>query len=188
MDSDTQAVEHKRIFLALWPDEMTRQQLFELQKKLKRDPELRSVLQSARAVIPDNLHITLQFIGSVSIELMQALEACLDSVRSKPFEMVVNTTGCFPKPRVFWSGLKDIPPELKELEQQTAACVQLCLEDYQRIPYRPHITLFRKAKTSLVLEGLAEINWRVKSFALVESKTHPEGVQYHVLKEWPLLL
>ena len=186
MATDTQAVERKRIFLALWPDETTRQQLFELQKKLKRDPGLRPALQSARAVTPDNLHITLHFIGSVSIEVVRSLEVCLDSVQCRPFDVVVSTTGCFPKPRVIWSGLKDIPPELNELEQQTAACVQQCMEDYRRIPYRPHITLFRKAKASLELDGFTEINWRVRSFALVESKTHPEGVQYHVLREWLL--
>jgi 2'-5' RNA ligase len=183
---DMQPAEHKRIFLALWPDEATRQQLFDAQKKLKLDPELSPVLQSARAVIPDNLHITLHFIGSVSPEVLQELEVCLDEVRCQSFEIAVNTSGCFPKPRVFWLGLKHIPPELNELEQQTAACVQQCVEGYRRIPYRPHITLYRKAKTSLELDGLAEINWRVKSFALVESKTYPEGVQYHVLKQWLL--
>ncbi|MCW8831411.1 MAG: RNA 2',3'-cyclic phosphodiesterase [Gammaproteobacteria bacterium] len=186
MDSDTQVVEHKRIFLALWPDQATRQQLFELQKRLKHDPELNTVLHSARTVIPDNLHMTLHFIGSVSVEVVQALQLCLDSVQCKPFNMIVATTGCFPKPRVFWSSLKDTPPELNELEQQTAACVQHCMEDYRRIPYRPHITLFRKVKTLQQPEVLPEINWRVKSFALVESKTYPEGVQYRVLKQWPL--
>ena len=182
MVSESQSVEHKRVFLALWPDEATRHQLFNAQKKLMSEP----ALQSARAVIPENLHMTLHFIGSISIEVLQTLETSLDSVQCKPFEMVVSTTGCFPKPRVFWSGLRYIPPELNELEQQTADCVQQCLEDYRRIPYRPHITLFRKAKTSLELDELLEINWWVKSFVLVESKTHPEGVQYHVLKEWLL--
>lgn len=184
--SDTQPAEHKRIFLALWPDDAMRQQLYEAQKKLKRDPELRPVLQSARSVIPDNIHMSLHFIGSVSLDVLQSLEVCLDEVRCKSFAMSVSTAGCFPRSRVFWLGLKNIPPELAELERQTAACVQQCIEDYRRLPYRAHITLFRKAKTSLELEGLPEINWRVKSFALVESKTCPEGVQYHVLKEWLL--
>ncbi len=181
-----QPAEHKRIFLALWPDEVIRQQLFDAQKKLKRDPELRPVLQSARAVIPDNLHITLHFIGLVSPEVLQSLEECLDEVQCQSFEIAVNTAGCFPKPRVFWLGLKHIPPELNELEQQTASCVERCVEGYRRIPYRPHITLFRKAKTSRAPENSPEINWRVKNFALVESKTYPEGVQYHVLKQWLL--
>ena len=185
--SNTQPTEHKRIFLAVWPDEATRQQLSEVQKKLKRDPELQSVLQSARLVTPDNLHMTLHFIGSISPDVLQALEACLGSVQCRSFDMTVSAVGCFPRPRVFWLGLKDIPPVLSELEQQTLACVQQCIEGYRHIPYRPHITLFRKAKTSLQLDMLPEINWRVKSFALVESKTHPEGVQYHVLKEWLLL-
>lgn len=169
---------NKRIFLALWPDEEIRQQLVRVQQKLKREP----ILQSAKAVIPNNLHMTLHFMGSTSPDVLQALEVSLDAVRCKPFDMVVNTTGCFPKPKVVWLGLKNIPPELNELEQQTAACI----ENYQRIDYRPHITLFRKAKISPQPDELVGINWSVKSFALVESKSCPEGVQYHVLKEWLL--
>ena len=182
MVSESLPVERKRIFLALWPDELTRQQLFNAQKKLISEP----ALQSARAVIPENLHMTLHFIGSISIEVLQALESSLDSVQCKAFDLDVNTVGCFPKPKVAWLGIKEIPPELSELEQQTLACVRRCVEGYQSISYRPHITLFRKAKTSLELDGFAEINWPVRSFALVESKTYPEGVQYHVLREWLL--
>lgn len=180
--SESPPTEHKRIFLALWPDEVTRQQLFEVQKRLKSDP----ALQSARAVTAENLHATLHFIGSISIPVLQALEASLDSVQCQSFDMTVSTTGCFPRSRVFWLGLKEIPPKLNELEQQTLVCVQQSIEGYQSIPYRPHITLFRKAKVSQELDVLAEINWRVKSFALVESKSSSEGVQYHVLKQWLL--
>ena len=174
--------ENKRIFLALWPDEKTRQRLAEVQQQLKREP----VLQSAKAVNPDNLHMTLHFIGSISPDVLQALEVSLDSVHCKPFELVVNTVGCFPKPRVVWLGLKNISPELNMLELQTAACVEQCVQNYRRIVYRPHITLFRKAKISPELEELPEISWSIKSFALVESKSYAAGVRYHVLKEWLL--
>jgi len=177
-----QSTENKRIFLALWPGEETRQQLLEAQKRLKREP----VLQTAREVNPDNLHMTLQFIGSISAEVIQKLVTCLDKVDCSGFEMKVTTMGCFPKPRVVWLGLQTIPPELIQLEQHTAACVEQCVEGYQRIPYRPHITLFRKAKISPEQDGSPEISWRVQSFALVESKSHAEGVQYHVLKQWLL--
>lgn len=180
--SEPSSSKNKRIFLALWPDELVRQQLFEVQNKLKPEP----TLQSAKAVIPDNLHMTLHFIGSISPEVLQALQVSLDSVRCKPFEIQVNTVGCFPKPQVVWLGLKNIPPELSELEQQTAACVEQSVENYQRIDYQPHITLFRKAKASMEQADFSEINWPVKSFALMESKSHAEGVRYHVLKEWLL--
>lgn len=186
MMPESQATEYKRIFLALWPDEVTCQQLFAAQKKLKHDHELRPVLKSARALIPENLHITLHFIGSVSTEVVQELEASLDSVQGQPFDMKVNTVGCFPRARVLWLGVKEVPPELKALEQQTASCVLQCVENYQREPFRAHITLFRKVKAVVKQAEITEIDWPVKSFALVESKTYPEGVQYHVLKEWPL--
>ena len=186
MESETTLAEHKRIFLALWPDETTRQQLAEAQKKIKSDPQLRAAMQSARLVVPENLHMTLHFIGSVSLEVVQSLQTCLDSVHSRSFSLSVKTAGCFPKPRVLWLGLKTIPPELSELEQLTTGCVEQCVEGYKRIAYRPHITLFRKAKTLQDIADVAEIRWKVGSFALVESKTYAEGVQYRVLRQWSL--
>ncbi|MDH5710498.1 MAG: RNA 2',3'-cyclic phosphodiesterase [Gammaproteobacteria bacterium] len=186
MDSETTLAKNKRIFLALWPDENTRQQLVEAQKKIKSDPKLRAAMQSARLVQPDNLHMTLHFIGSVPEEVVQSLQTCLDAVHSQSFSLSVKTAGCFPKPRVFWLGLKSIPPELNELEQIAASCVEQCVEGYRRIPYRPHISLFRKVKILQDLADVTEIRWQVDSFALVESKTYAEGVQYHVLRKWSL--
>ena len=180
---DIQTNKDKRIFLALWPDEATRQQLFKIQNELKHEQALRS----ARAINPENLHMTLHFIGSISMETLRALEVSLDSVQSKAFELEVNTVGCFVRPQVFWLGLENIPPELQELEQKTAACVRQCVEAYQGRPYRPHISLFRKAKKLIDSRDWPVLQWPVSSFALVESKTCSEGVQYSVLKEWSLI-
>ncbi|MDH5389364.1 MAG: RNA 2',3'-cyclic phosphodiesterase [Gammaproteobacteria bacterium] len=172
----------KRVFIALLPDAVVREKFTALQQQLGRE----KLLGKAKAVDCNNLHMTLHFIGAISIEKLRALEVSLDSVRCKAFNFDVNTVGCFPKPGVFWLGMKNIPPELEELERQTATCVQQCIEGYQPIPYRPHITLFRKARLSLDKEILPEINWQVKSFALMESKSSSDGVQYHMLKEWRL--
>lgn len=178
----TESDKSKRIFLALWPDESTRQQLFKVQQQLRKEPDLRS----ASIVIPENLHMTLHFIGSVSPEVVKALEHSLNSVQCNGFELKVNTAGCFSKARVFWLGLKNVPSRLEELERTTALCIRECVENYQLVPYRPHITLFRKVKTSMEQAIFPEISWQVKSFSLVESKTYPEGVQYRVLKDWLL--
>lgn len=186
-----QAVEHKRIFLALWPDDETRAQLHAYQQKLKGDPSLHTALQQGRAVNPDNLHMTLHFIGSVSSEVLQNLTSVLDLVQGNAFEMEVDTAGYFPRPRVLWLGVSQVPPVLPALVQQTAICVQQCIEAYEFQSFQAHITLFRKVRNPGELAQLPAIRWPVNSFALVESKTLPEGVQYEVLRSWslaPLLL
>ncbi len=182
-----QAVEHRRIFLALWPDEATRAQLHAHQQKLKRDPALHAALQQSRSVRPGNLHMTLHFIGSVSSEVLQNLTSALDLVHANAFEMKVDTSGCFPRPRVLWLGVTQVPPALQALVQQTAVCLQQCIEAYEFRSFQPHITLFRKVRNPGELVQLPTIHWPVNSFALVESKTLPEGVQYEVLKQWPLV-
>ncbi|MDT8453243.1 MAG: RNA 2',3'-cyclic phosphodiesterase [Gammaproteobacteria bacterium] len=181
-----QTVEHKRIFLALWPDEATRAQLYAHQQKIKCDPALHAALLQSRAVKPDNLHMTLHFIGSVSSEVLQNLNSALDLVHANAFDMEVDTTGYFPRPRVLWLGVSQMPPALPALVQQTAACVQQCVEAYELQSFQAHITLFRKVRNPGELVQLPAIHWPVNSFALVESKTLPEGVQYEVLRSWPL--
>ncbi|MDH5612718.1 MAG: RNA 2',3'-cyclic phosphodiesterase [Gammaproteobacteria bacterium] len=180
------AVEYKRVFLALWPDEQVRQLLHAYQKKLKHEPAMESALRSARAVIPENLHMTLNFIGSISLEVLQALENALDSVQGKAFDMEVNTVSYFPRPKVLWLGVAQIPLALRVLEQQITAGVQQSVEGYECQSFKPHITLFRKAKSPREFDDRPAIHWPVNSFALVESKTYPEGVKYNVLKQWPL--
>lgn len=181
-----QAVEHKRIFLALWPDEATRAQLHAYQQKLGRDPALLAALQKGRSVKPGNLHMTLHFIGSVSTEVLQNLTSALDFVHANAFEMKVDTAGYFPRPGVLWLGVMQMPPALQSLVQQTAGCVQQCIEAYEFKSFQPHISLFRKVGRPGELVQPPAIYWPVNSFALVESKTLPEGVQYEVLKQWPL--
>ena len=173
----------KRVFIALMPDRLVREKFAALQQQLGQE----KLLGTAKAVDRNNLHMTLHFIGSITIEKLQVLEASLGSVQCKAFDMEVNTVGHFPRPRVLWLGLGRIPSALMELEQQAVVCIQQCLEGYQHMPYRPHITLFRKVKQPSETSDCSVIHWSVKSFALVESKTCPDGVRYSVLKEWPLL-
>ena len=178
MDDKTPQAKLKRVFLALWPNSDVRQQLADVQVQFKP--------HEARAVIPENLHMTLNFIGSLPVDQIDALARSLDEVHCPPFSMQVNTSGYFSRPKVAWLGLENIPPELRQLEQLTGACVETCVDDYQRMTFRPHITLFRKAKAPVPLNAPLAINWPVNSFALLESKSTPEGVRYLVLKEWPL--
>lgn len=49
---------HHRLFFALWPDELVKRQLATLSKELDAS-------RSGRWTRPDNLHLTLQFLGSV---------------------------------------------------------------------------------------------------------------------------
>jgi len=67
----------------------------------------------ARWVRPENLHVTLKFIGHVDNGKLDAIRAALAEVRfDDPVEMRFRGLGFFPnpkRPRVFWAGMEASP-------------------------------------------------------------------------------
>lgn len=172
----------RRVFLALWPDVATRKQIYRIQQQLAGH----RALQSAVAVKQENLHLTLHFIGAVTDDVLKKLSALLNRVESPSFEMTIDHVGCFPKPKVTWLGIEGSPLELVELVRQTGECVSQCVETYQQTSFSPHITLFRKVRCTEKLGDTEPVRWKAENFALVESNTRAEGVEYSVLQQWPL--
>ena len=71
-------------------------------------------------VSPDNIHLTLKFLGEISEEKCEKVKAALDEVAktSAPFEISIKDIGAFPKlefPRVIWVGLEKGAKESAEL-------------------------------------------------------------------------
>ena len=172
----------RRLFLALWPDDITRRKLADVQKTLGRNNRLRK----ARAVPAANLHITTHFLGAVDENVHAQLEQLLDEVRARSCTLVIDRWGYFPKARVLWLGAQTAPEPLSDLVEQTRVCVEACLEDYESRRFVPHVTVFRKARHPLEVDDFHPIAWTIDRYALVESVTHPEGPEYTVLREWLL--
>ena len=57
--------------------------------------------------------------------------------------------------------------------------------EIEKRPYRPHVTVARKAKLPLSTD-IEAIDWSATEFVLVESISTAQGVRYNVLKRWPL--
>ena len=172
---------HKRLFLALWPDDRTRQHFADVQSAFAKTARLKS----ARRVPPANLHITMHFLGDVSLEVCTELQAMLADVKAPACTLLIDRWGYFPKPRVVWLG-GDSPKPLIDLVAQTQSRIQSCIHGYQQKRFVPHITIFRKARHPLEIADFNPIEWSIDRFALVESVTHPHGAQYTVLNQWPL--
>ncbi len=170
------------MFLALWPDEFTRKRLSLTQQKLSRN----SRLTSARAVAPENFHITLHFLGAVDEDVYTKLVECLASVNGDAFSLVINRWDYLPKPRILFLGAQDIPDALTDLVKNTKACINEYIEGYQQKQFLAHLTLFRKSRHPKRLDEFDSINWKVDRFVLMESITWQEGVEYRVLQEWRL--
>jgi 2'-5' RNA ligase len=178
----TEKQTRRRLFLALWPDDITRRKLADIQKELARNERLKT----AKPVAVENLHITTHFLGAVTEEVQTGLEELLYEVKAQACTLVIDRWGYFPRAKVLWLGAGAAPEALNDLVEQTQTCIQQCVDGYEQKRFVPHITVFRKARHPMEVDDFHPIEWSIDRFALVESVTHPEGPEYTVLKEWML--
>lgn len=105
--------------------------------------------QFSKWVHPQDLHITLQFLGAVDEHVIERIVQVLEEVSrgATPIDLQFDGVGSFGSkeaPRVLWAGLGGEIDKLRQLNHSvTAATSSLGFEPEER-PYRPHITLARK--------------------------------------------
>ncbi len=132
------------------------------------DDRLARLLGSTRGVqtvAPENLHVTLRFLGQVDpalvADLLGAVQRAAGRVRTA--NVAVRGFGAFPRPerpRVIWSGVKDPRGALKALfDEISTELVPLGFEPEERA-YHAHVTLLRirrgRAAPPQLIERLAE--------------------------------
>ncbi|MDH5571901.1 MAG: RNA 2',3'-cyclic phosphodiesterase [Gammaproteobacteria bacterium] len=171
----------RRIFFALWPDDAVRQQIYDT---FNQSPQSKL---NGRIMRPNNLHITLHFIGNVSDEKINCLHQQARQLAAESFVLNLDHYGYFYKPRVFWMGCHQVPDNLKKLYKELGILFHGCNYEVENRPYAPHITLMRKLNRPGDLESFSPISWQLNDFVMVESVTCAEGVEYKVLQRYPLL-
>ncbi|MDD2759025.1 MAG: RNA 2',3'-cyclic phosphodiesterase [Methylomonas sp.] len=164
----------KRLFFALWPDEATRQQCRKIQ---------RAVRGYGRPVSPNNLHLTLVFLGNVDQERLIAMTKAAADIDAQPITLVFDHLLYWKRPAVVCLGVESIAPTVSLLVSQlTQAAVRNEIPVDSR-PYQPHVTLLRKANTLPAIQ-IEPLEWRADAFCLVESCSMPTGVEYRVIAHW----
>ena len=165
----------RRLFLALWPDDVTRARLARLAAGVCEHP------------VPEaNLHMTLAFLGDCDAAREDCVLEAAGGVSGRPFELELDFLGAWPRRRVQWLGTSRPPPALLELVGALNQALAGCGYAPGPQPYVPHVTLSRKARRpqSRALDGA--LRWRVTAFGLAESRATPGGVRYEVFRRWPL--
>ena len=170
----------------------------DLPKKIKDELALISFgLPQARWVKPEQLHLTLRFIGEVDGALFQELKSALESVSGSSFPLRLQGLGCFPPrrdPRVLWVGIEE-SVELTGLRKKVDSCLaNLGLPPEQR-KFSPHITLARTPKTPLtrVARFLGDHalfrlpKFTVSNFHLYSSILTPKGALHRHEAEYLLV-
>ena len=166
----------KRLFFALWPDETTREQIDSLNQQLDG---------AGRKLIPQNLHVTLVFLGNVEDDIADAVERLAAEIRAAPLELVFDELDYWKRPRVICLTCRRQPDKVYDLVNQLTRMVKGFPIRLDQRPFRAHITLSRKAqqRPDLVFEP---IQFKAQDLALVQSVSTEHGVRYRVLARWPL--
>lgn len=152
-----------RCFIAAWPDESTRLALSSISDDLRRRVEHRRVSR------PDDLHLTLAFIGNLATDVALDLSDAIQKLRFKPFVWHPDTLGFFGDAGVVWLGTLGKPTRpLASLANRVRALLDSQGVAYDKRPLAPHITLLRGVD-SFVAERVLPIHWRMESIALYRS-------------------
>jgi 2'-5' RNA ligase len=186
-----------RVFIAIDINEKIRAALRDLQQQLRRKADIKK--GDVKWVNPENMHLTLKFLGE--IKDAKVVEVCniVKSVasRHKSFELDIESVGYFGgrSARVLWVGTGeggDILCELqKDLEQQLA----LAGWPEERRDFAGHLTVCRIRKSAAGTR-LAKISEDYKDFNLgtisadsvlvYQSQLKPTGPVYTVLGNYKL--
>ena len=134
-----------RIFIAADLPESVREELARIQA------ELRTEKFKFRWLKPENIHLTLIFLGDVDPEMLEDISAAVvDTVRCHdPIRLAIQGLGVFPgikRPRIIWTGMAGevkILRELKSSLDRSLLKVNGLKFKPERRPFRAHLTLGR---------------------------------------------
>ena len=141
---------------------------------------------NGRPIPAENLHLTLAFLGRTDARQRACVETMVNAIQCPPFELQLNRSGYWPRPRVLWIAPAEMPEALTALAADLHRGAEGCGLRLDARPYRAHITLMRKLTQPAKDTDLQPLNWPVDRFVLVRSSTLPQGVKYEVVREWKL--
>jgi len=150
-----------------------------------------------RWVPAQNIHLTVKFLGDVSVANLEMLENILLSEANcrPPFDVSIGELGAYPslrRPRVIWVGVK-APPELSGFQHRVETETARLGYTPESRTFSPHLTLGRVSRNASS-EDVKEIGLvirdskvgflgatRIKSVYLFRSDLKPGGAVYSKL-------
>jgi RNA 2',3'-cyclic 3'-phosphodiesterase len=145
---------------------------------------------------PENLHLTLAFMGEVEEPLLEAAHEALQTLRPAPFELTLQGFGLFggARPHTVWAGVTPSSP-LNQLQARVEATLRRTGLSLEHRNFTPHITLGRFP--ALGFEAAARLEraiattpftagpWEVQDMVLWQSHLTHSGPHYTELARYP---
>ncbi len=180
-----------RLFIACPLELKLIKKLAELQEYLKK----KSGNEKIRWVPPENIHLTLKFLGECSPALCSKIIGVLTEAAggSGPYEGCADRGGVFPslrRPRVLWVRFSDRDSHTGKLKRAIDKNLQKIGFEPDHRKFLPHLTIGRikkPSKNSLageVLVNECEVKEKslISSVNIYESILKPSGASYRVVE------
>ena len=179
-----------RCFIAIELSQETKETL----RKIEND--LQKTIHGVKWVEPNNIHLTLKFLGDIEKETIEKIKEILSQIakETKPFKIRLSSAGAFPspsQPRVIWIGIdegKNESSSLANLIEERVA--PLGIEKESRA-FHPHLTLARvkflkdksSVKNAFASLKVPQTEMTATKIILFQSTLTREGSIYTVLHE-----
>lgn len=158
---------------------------------------LRAKLTNARWTPVGNQHLTLKFLGSTPVDLLEGVTATCAMVAAGRVggRLELTEIGAFPSKtriRVLWVGIDDPGSVLAPLAADLDRAFEPLGYPSEGQPYTPHLTIARFKLPVPLKSGFPSIDTGgIAPFALDEitlfcSHLSPKGARYEVIRAFPL--
>lgn len=180
-----------RCFIAVDLPEQVRMELIKAEEEIKKLEEVSRM----KIVKPENLHITIKFLGELADKKVSKVKEVLRGIRIEPFKTKLNTLGVFPSlnyVRVVWV---DVLPKEKLVELQQKIDAALSGQGFRKNrSFETHITLARiksiKDREKFIEKirkiKIQPLEFEVKDFVLKKSTLTKEGPIYEDIIKFEL--
>jgi len=166
-------------------------------KRKLSDMQARAVQVGAdlKLVETDNIHMTIRFLGDITLSMADKIFAEMQQVAFRPFPVQLTGLGVFPSlnyPRVLWAGIALGAEQLQKVFEQIEPHLQKLGLPHENNAFSPHLTIarVRSGKNKPQLAELVTKNAKydfgiveARCFRLKRSQLTPNGPIYSTLKE-----
>lgn len=180
-----------RTFIAIELPKEIRDGLAKLQDKLRTSGA------DVKWVEPNNIHLTLKFLGEIDEQKLDKIKSILENLAKEQtqFCIRISSIGAFPRissPRIIWVGIDKGDSETKEIVKLLEGKIGIPKEDR---PFSSHITIartrsgFNLDKLYVGLKSLEnnfemkDSQFKVTKITLFKSTLTPKGPLYETLRE-----
>jgi RNA 2',3'-cyclic 3'-phosphodiesterase len=165
------------------------------------EKSLKSVCSpSVKWVNPDNIHLTLKFLGNVELRKIDSIIIAAEKavLGVSPFQLKLSGVGVFPdlnNIQVIWTGLEGELDKLRGIQSKLETELNILGFPYDKRRFQAHLTLARVSEKTKYAEKqilsdmiseakiAGDISFKVDSISLIQSFLTRTGAIYNRLSE-----